>query len=267
MKTKWIYFILASSVLSLSSCSHRMLMKQLVKTENLEAQVANVDGSKRNAYFVYDKVNNRFTTLSEPPPDAIIQQATDLVNKLKLDPKVDTEQSVKLTESVIQLGQRTVAVNVLRDALFRLNEMNVNHNNVPIDSISSALFRRILKVAETIALADKTKAEAQQVQAEADKINANVELMKTVDLADIERKGYNFILNKDLLNATSTFSKLDELSPQYKSAFEISKFLKGYDSKSINESDWKAIFGKIAKEYSWKMPEELKQKMEEQANK
>ncbi len=266
MKTKMIYFILLLPLFFLSSCSHRMLMKKLVETEKLEAKISSVDASKRNAYFIYDKVNNRIITLSEPPPDAIIQQATDLVNKLKLDPKVDTEQSVKLTESVIQLGQRTVAVNVLRDALFRLNEMNINHNNTQVDSVTSGLFRKILKVAETIALADKTKAEAQQVEAEADKINANNELMKTVNLADIERKGYDFILNKDLQNATSAFLKLEELSPKYKSAYEISGFLKNFNSKTIKESDWKNIFDRVAKEYSWKMPEDIKQKMEDKAN-
>lgn len=59
-------------------------------------------------------------------PDAAIATTTDitskLMGKLSSGDSVSAEQMTKITESLSKLGERTAPVNMLRDALYRLEE-------------------------------------------------------------------------------------------------------------------------------------------------
>ena len=251
MKPKLLF--IGICCIMLASCSHQMRLAEAVNTDKMKIKISNNDADRRNAYIIYDVDKSKAVTLSEPPPDVIVSQTTDLVNKLKVDGKIDTEQNAKLAESVIQLGQRTVEVNILRDALFRLNEMNVNHDNQLMDSISSSLFRRILKVAQTIAVADQTKAEAEKAKAQTD-------LIKVTNIVELEDAAYDYILNKDYNNALSSFAEVEKTYPSYHSAYDIVQLLKKYDSKKITDADWQEIYKQIKDKYLWHTSKETTNK-------
>ncbi len=260
-------FLLLSCLLLFSSCSHQLRLKTLVKNEKFTAKIANNDASRRNAYFIAKNDGSSTITLSEPPPDAIVTQLTEITNKLKIEGKIDTEQSLKLTEGIVQLGQRTVAVNILRDALFRLNEMNVNHNNAPMDDISYELFKKILEVAENISVADKTKAESEKIEADAKLMEAKtrnnesvLEIKKVSNVEALENEAFEKLANKDIQNAHRLFHELESSYPGYHNAYEISKLLSGYMGKAVTNDDWNAIFSEISQKFSWGMPEKFKNK-------
>lgn len=255
------YPVYAIMILLFTSCSHQLHKKSLVESAKMQAQVLNNDASRRNAYFIYDVEKNKAVTLSEPPPDAIVSQITSLTNKLKAKTELDTEQSVAITENIIQLGQRTVAVNILRDALFRLNELNVNNQNTPMDASSKELFDRILSVSEKIALADEERAKAQNKEAEAKLVQqktentiANANLLKWNNAQSLEDQAFNYLKNRDLNNAIQSFETIEKNYPTYHNAYEIYEFLKKYKNTTLKEEDWNTIFQTINAKYLWGMP-------------
>lgn len=248
MKKKVLGLLL---ILTLASCKHRMVLREIIDTPELKAKVSNNDALRRNSYFIVQ--NGRAITLSEPPPDAAISQITEITNKLKLTDKVDTEQSVKLTEALTSLGQRTVAVNILRDALFRLNEHNVNSSK-PMDNMTYELFNKILNVSSDIAEADKDNAKAKAT-------NAQTELIRVSDVIAMENQAYENLTQKDWAAALKGFKDVEKKYPSYHNAYEIGNLLQKYQNKTMTESDWREVFKKVLKDYSWKMPDDIKAKM------
>lgn len=67
--------------------------------------------------------NGKIRVLAENAPDAAIQSITDISAKVKGIESVDVEAAFKTQRTIAQLGKRTAAVNMLRDALYRLNEL------------------------------------------------------------------------------------------------------------------------------------------------
>ncbi|MGG8495805.1 hypothetical protein ACQY1Q_05275 [Tenacibaculum sp. TC6] len=80
------------------------------------------DATKRGSLMYLDKKGN-IRVLAENPPDAAIQSITNITAKTKINDKVDAELALSASKSIAELGKRTAAVNMLRDALYRLNEM------------------------------------------------------------------------------------------------------------------------------------------------
>jgi len=84
---------------------------------------AHYDASKRGSMTCVDPDGN-VRILAENPPDVAIQSITDIsakVGEIKGVGSVDA--ALKTQRSIAELGKRTVAVNMMRDALYRLNEM------------------------------------------------------------------------------------------------------------------------------------------------
>ncbi len=127
------------------------------------AYIASYKADDRGSLLVVN--NGKATMLSEVQPDAVITSVLKFTNSLKLKDKIEADQLVEITEAVTSLGERTEAVNILRDALYRLAEMK---NSGDLDKITESLFCKIIESAETIALADKLKNEAEKVSASAE---------------------------------------------------------------------------------------------------
>lgn len=84
---------------------------------------AHYDATKRGSMIYVDKSGN-VRILAENPPDAAIQSITEIsakVGEIKGVGSVDA--ALKTQRSIAELGKRTAAVNMMRDALYRLNEM------------------------------------------------------------------------------------------------------------------------------------------------
>ncbi|WP_420399638.1 hypothetical protein [Flagellimonas sp.] len=84
---------------------------------------AHYDATKRGS-MIYVDGNGNVRILAENPPDAAIQSITEISAKVgSVEGVENIEAALKTQRSIAELGKRTAAVNMMRDALYRLNEM------------------------------------------------------------------------------------------------------------------------------------------------
>lgn len=117
------------------------------------AFVAAFDASSRASVVSIDKTG-KLTVVAEVPPDVIVSSTVELLGKISAANKsgeITGEAQVRITEAVTQLGRRTAAVNILRDALYRLQEMR---NNTALSEHDEKLFSKVLEAAVSIATAE-----------------------------------------------------------------------------------------------------------------
>ncbi len=119
--------LLVFTVVITSCNTHKATLKEL-KHANVNYQMS-YDAMRRGSIVSFDS-NGKMRILSEVQPDAAVTQTTDLTAKLsaklKTGDSISAEQITKITESLSVLGERTAAVNMLRDALYRLEEHCIN---------------------------------------------------------------------------------------------------------------------------------------------
>jgi hypothetical protein len=101
-------------------------VNQFVKNKTNETQGtfmwSHYDATKRGSMMYIDK-DGKVRILAENPPDAAIQSITSITSSANVDGKVDAKLAFETSKSIAELGKRTAAVNMLRDALYRLNEI------------------------------------------------------------------------------------------------------------------------------------------------
>ena len=101
---------------------------------------------------------------AEPPPDAALEATLALAAKIKSPADaVDGDGSINYATNVIELTKRTQAIVILRDSLFRIAEGRAN-GWLGQDDYKSK-FSEVLKVAQTIALADLAANTADAIEA------------------------------------------------------------------------------------------------------
>ncbi|AQX84730.1 hypothetical protein I6H88_17485 [Elizabethkingia bruuniana] len=145
MKTKLLVLVLLGWVATAWGQNRKASIKQLnlfTRTEKVRTEKAGVkiekdstfiqptlfwaqyDTTRRGSMLYVDK-NQRIRMLSENPPDAALQTITEITAKVKgLKGDIgEAEAAFKAQKSIAELGKRTAAVNMLRDALYRLNEL------------------------------------------------------------------------------------------------------------------------------------------------
>ncbi len=142
------------------------------------------DSNYRASVVYHDPEKKIVRVLSEVPPDTALSVIHELSSKINYK-EIEAEQTYHLTESVSELGKRTVAVNVLRDALYRLAELS---SSKQINQNEKELFLEILKAATTIAIAEQERSKAQLSEAVAEEAKSRKELLQaqTENLKAIE---------------------------------------------------------------------------------
>ncbi|MFN8284741.1 MAG: hypothetical protein U0U67_16070 [Chitinophagales bacterium] len=271
---KNLLIITVLTVILFASCTS----VKIVSSPNLKAKSMKLEGNKRVSYFIYDERENRTYTLSEPPPDAILEKSLNALGKVDVEGQVTAEMKLDLASKVIQLGERTVAVNILRDALFRLSEMNINNRNQPLELGYRSLFDSILIASKTVAIsdiikaeADKAKAETKKLEAETQKAEAEIQLKKL----DFDAGAYanyqtavQFLLDKDYENALSYLQQLYSKYPEHFNIDEILSRLKELSkNKTISNEDWIKIYEFILDKHYWKIRPDLVENLKQSVNK
>lgn len=255
------------SIILISSCS----TIKIVSSSKITAKSIKLKGDKRISYFIYDEESNRTYTLSEPPPDVIFEKTLNILNKVKVSEKVNAEQKLDLATKAIQLGERTVAVNILRDALFRLSEMNINNRNLPLEPSYKTLFDSILAASKSVALSQLLQAQVEKVQAETKKLEAEIQLQTM----NHELGGYanyqtamRFLLKKDKDNA---LSYLEELYKLYPTHFNIDKILSKLKSlsnnKNMTDEKWIELYRYILDGLTWRIDADITKEFNSAINK
>lgn len=157
------------------SCKPSSRLRKLYSNESSGTYHLSFDATRRGVFIQTDHKSNKTKIISEVSPDAIVNVISELNNSLKIKDIGETSQKLSYAENVVALGKRTVAVNILRDALFRLEEMNVN--NESIDPKLLDLFKEVLSVAKEIALSEKTAEETNKLKAEESKNKSEESLL------------------------------------------------------------------------------------------
>ena len=87
------------------------------------------------------------------------------------------------------------------------------------------------------------------------KEDSNLELAQ-----QYEKDGFNFLLKKDVKNAIESFRKSENYYNGFNNVYEITLYLEKNKSKLLSNDEiiWKQVYSTLLKEYSWKMPEEVK---------
>lgn len=85
---------------------------------------------------------------------------------------------------------------------------------------------------------------------------------RAVEVARLERNGFEAILARDLEAALNSFERASELWPDYHNVSEIRDLLRrvaGFE-KPPDESIWAGIDNRILTQFSWGMPEDIRQR-------
>ena len=90
------------------------------------------------------------------------------------------------------------------------------------------------------------------------KENSNVELAQK-----FEKDGFNYLLLKDINNAIISFRKSENSYNGFHNVYEIANYLEKNKSKLSTKDEliWKQTYAKILDDYSWKMSEDIKEKL------
>lgn len=90
-----------------------------------------------------------------------------------------------------------------------------------------------------------------------------------IDAEKYENLGFQFLIDKNVNSAISSFKKSEENYNSFHQVYEISRFLEKNKAQlqSSQSPFWKNAYQKIATEYSWKMDNKIKQKLIEASSK
>lgn len=92
------------------------------------------------------------------------------------------------------------------------------------------------------------------------KEDANLDLAKKYEL-----EGFKYLLKRDVNNAISSFRKSENSYNGFHMVYDIAFYLNKNKNK-LSDSDsefWKEVYLIILKDYSWKMPDDIKVELEE----
>lgn len=138
------------------------------------------DATRRGAVVRVD-TQGKVTMLAEPSPDVAMAAAQSLLAKLDYG-GIPAELEASLAREVVQLGQRTTTVMVLRDSLYRLSELKQNGG---LDADTLKLFELVLKAVVDIAHSELVREQAARVAAETAR-SRRYEELKEMGLEDRE---------------------------------------------------------------------------------
>lgn len=248
--------------------THKATITELKsKTSNYQMTY---DAMRRGTIITIDKDGKVSKMLAEVQPDAAITQTTDFTNKLsaklKSGDSLTASQIVKITESLTKLGERTAAVNILRDALYRLEEHCINFP-VKCEENYWPQYNNVVK--QIVELQSQFTKQAEQETAkiaeETRKLKTEIQL-KSLD-ADLDaRTNYQtaiqFLLDQDEKNSLNYFKSLYEKYPVHFSIYEINKKLIELSKNGMTLTEWKDLYKYIINEkLTYRIDENLIEKI------
>ena len=203
-------------------------------SKNCSAGFMVYDATRRGSFYFVDYKTKKLKVVSEPPPDVVSMLSKELSGNANVLDKVNIDAKFKAVESIAELGKRTAAVNILRDALYKLAEIKISNDS--IDARTERLFLEALKVACQItvtetefALAEQYKSLSnmtpEQINAIPNKPNTAMfeynTIIKSILSIDFSSKNVQAKDTAILKNAINDLKSFDDKHPQYFSAWEL----------------------------------------------
>ena len=217
-------------------------------TKNCSAGFMVYDATRRGSFYFVDYKTKKLKVVSEPPPDVVTMLSKELNGNANVLDKVNISAKFKAVESIAELGKRTAAVNILRDALYKLAEIRISNDS--IDARTEKLFLEALKVARdiTITEAEFAKAESEKAKEEQFKSLSNMTpeqinaipnkpntamfeyntIIKSILSMDFSSKNLQAKDTAVLKKAINDLKSFDDKHPQYFSAWELYTKLKNW---------------------------------------
>jgi hypothetical protein len=259
MKTKLLLLLFAITIV-LTSCNAQKLHQsdaialRKFPDINKSAYQTTFDASKRGSILYINYDTDKIQLLAEPPADAIVSALSEFTSKLNIKDQISIEAANSYLESVTKLSTSSVSNTLMRDALYRLNEMQFNKWS--LDGNYKLAFDQIIKMIEKVAELELKKEENENLKTEKEILklqNSNIDIYL---VRKTEKEGFEAILDNKIDDAILKFSEVENLYPKYHNAYELYIYLKKLkvEGKSINKENKKEIVEK----YSWGMPSEIK---------
>lgn len=263
MKTKILSLVVLWTIISCSSASKISELKD--NSGTVFANHISYDASRRGS-LIYKDAKNNLVVISEPPPDVATKLATDLGAKVNVNGAVETEAYLSTSKAIAELGKRTAAVNMLRDALYKMSEMSLSQT---LDSTTVKLFNKILTSVENMHKAEMEQARTESIEAEAKVVAAQNNQIKLKNIFEDNetlgaKKNYQLavqlLLDKRFDDAKLYFNALYKKYPIHFNIDEINELLKKYDGSKLTDDNWKEIY-KALKSNTWGMENETIDKL------
>lgn len=138
------------------------------------------------------------------------------------------------------------------------------------DSITRSKYFALQNNKEALTTQEKTKLVALKKQIEDNEKMINPEIIlprknnsSYEDALQWEEEGFAFLLNKDVTNAILAFRNSENAYNQFHQVYEIAQYL-SQNRRRLADPDapfWNTAFQKIATDFSWKMPSDVKEQL------
>lgn len=141
------------ALMILAGCETFTRPTQRIQLQRDSVVLVDTVATRRGTYLVRQGDGNdaRWMLVAEPPPDAAMASAVQAAAEVagKAAANSSGEASITVTQTLTKLVERTQAITILRDSLYRLSEAYANGT---IDKATyAAKFGEVLAVAERIA--------------------------------------------------------------------------------------------------------------------
>jgi DNA repair exonuclease SbcCD ATPase subunit len=187
----------------LLGCASPVALRSISGTKSM---VLDSDANRRAAYILQQTdpatQEQKSVIVAEPPPDTALNLTATIAAQLSAKDLGDPQLQAQLAQTVTQLTQRTQAVVILRDSLFRLAEARANGF---IDNDKwDAGFREVMTSVNSIAAYEKKtieelKAELRTVQAELSREKDEIKIVRR-DKEDLLEQKNDLIRQKDIIS-------------------------------------------------------------------
>ncbi|MBE0639604.1 MAG: hypothetical protein IH598_13890 [Bacteroidales bacterium] len=140
------------------------------------------------------------------------------------------------------------------------------------DSITRAKYNQIILDGDNDNLHHQEQLSMLKQQMENNQRLINPEIIlpgKSITSKDFETalewqtKGFSFLLSRDIDDAIHAFSNSENAYNGFNMVYEIHRYLRANREKLIDKesAEWETAYSKIANDFSWKMPPEIKSKL------
>ena len=156
-------FILLLLVFSFLGCTPSTKETSVLKVSE-GASVVDYSTARRGAYVRPAAEDpKKILICAEPPPDVAVGIAANLTAKVSLPQAISPELNASITEQVIDLAKRGQALQIQREALYRLCELHAN--GVLTNAQVEKMYKEVIDTVKQIALAEKGEAAARLAEA------------------------------------------------------------------------------------------------------
>ena len=244
-------------------------IKTFKQTESNLSDTLTYSDKNKKAEILLKTKNKDSTLFFEPQVIPVMDEYRTSISQ-SFDPLYKSIEDLKLKFKEIQKNQKqnpddnqnpnlkfldSLKEKMLKDELNNLVEKRKIFIDADKLMHSEERYNKVLGVLENSTFSDSVNPDKKKIRTTIDSINNKYD--RAIEL---ESKGFDALLEEQLETAISSFEDCERAYPTFHNAKEISNYLKSVTKKPLN---WLEICKKIIKDFSWKMPQKMKNSLNE----